>query len=395
MMSFFPVQKSLLRDDLLLSQDNASLESTFAFHSGNDLKRIALYKNPFEDSIIKGHQGLDLFRKIPDEIIVLIFKELDLTSLLRCSQVNLRFHSLAFSGSLWISVNFSKLNYDRVKVSGLKQVFLSRILPSCAKNIQRLDFRSCNLKSNFLNSALTSCINLKVLNLSSVECLDMSVFQTLSLYCSKLVELNLSNAAEVDDRSLELICENCSVLEVIHLSCVITKCHITDSGIAKIAQRSGATLQRIHLVGCENLTDDSIHAISSYCPQIQEIDVQGCFKITDQALAYLSQASTGLKSIDLSYCWRLTDWGLDNLPASLERLSLKFCYQLTNNASEYILLRGASLKVLDISFCNNITEEFGDTILNSRPDLSLISLAVEPVSFDRQVEYGDFAQFNT
>ena len=141
--------------------------------------------------------------------------------------------------------------------------------------------------------------------------------QFLSHIASHLISLDLSELTAVNDDVLEVIGNTCCRLEDVCFS----HCHLTDDGIKTFCSKC-KMLQSINLSGCQDITDDSLIAISTNCSSsLRHIKFGWCLKVTERSLEALANNCQNLVSVDASQC------ALKHIP--FEFLSLPLLQELT------------------------------------------------------------------
>ncbi|KAK1271162.1 hypothetical protein QJS04_geneDACA005929 [Acorus gramineus] len=222
--------------------------------------------------------------------------------------------------------------------------------------------------------------------------------------CRNLVEIDLSDAAGVDDAAVAVIGRGCANLEALRLSrCV----GVTDIGVAWVAVGC-RRLKRLCLRWCVKVTDLGVGLVAAKCEEIRSLDLSyvqitekclpavlrlrklenlalvGCVGIDDEGLMALKQGCKSLETLDLSYCENVTHAGLSYLTNGCDRLcQLNLSYgSLVNNSLGNCLGKlsnlqsirldgshvtcpglmaigtcGISLKELSLSKCSGVRDE--------------------------------------
>ncbi|XP_046363351.1 protein AMN1 homolog isoform X2 [Haliotis rufescens] len=143
---------------------------------------------------------------------------------------------------------------------------------------------------------------------------------------NRLQKLDLSES-EVTDAGLANL-SKCPQLKKIDLNSIKeSRTAVTTQGITALSQYCHQ-LQVVYVRRCVNLTDDALIALSQNCPQLRDLNIGGCPNITDRTLTALGQYSHFLKSLNFSraneihmdHCKHLTD-------ESVEAIT-QFCPQI-------------------------------------------------------------------
>jgi hypothetical protein len=134
--------------------------------------------------------------------------------------------------------------------------------------------------------------------------------------------------------------------------------NITDYGLIQFVQQY-PSLRKIRLYNCSQITDESVHAIGTYCLRLMELDLTGCIKITDEGINGLRQL-THLRSIALTQT-HITDDSLISIGQSafhhtLNEINLKMCTEITDDGFLFLLKHCPNLKTIGSIQCPKLTE---------------------------------------
>jgi len=88
--------------------------------------------------------------------------------------------------------------------------------------------------------------------------------------------LNLDGCQKISDASLVAIAENCPLLSDLDLS----KCMITDCGIAALANANQLNLQILSVSRCSSITDKSLLALGKLGQTLGGLNLQHCNAIS-------------------------------------------------------------------------------------------------------------------
>ncbi|KAI5065560.1 hypothetical protein GOP47_0020255 [Adiantum capillus-veneris] len=110
--------------------------------------------------------------------------------------------------------------------------------------------------------------------------------------------------------------------------------NVTDRAISAITQQCGQNLRTLILDGCKLLSDKTLTAISSHCPFLEDLDVSEC-TISDTGLKVLvDDAGQMLTSLNFSGCGGISDRILPSIYKncdSLLDLNIKNCAGFSEN----------------------------------------------------------------
>ncbi|KAK4606805.1 hypothetical protein RGQ29_000871 [Quercus rubra] len=309
--------------------------------------------------------------------------------------------------------------------------------------VSELDLSLCpRVDDAALTQIASSRSSLRSINLSRSRLFTHNGLSSLVANCAGLVEIDLSNRAELTDMAAAAIAEAKNLERLSLLRCKM----ITDMGIGCVAVGC-KKLRFINLKWCLRVSDLGVGLIAMKCKQIRAMDLsyvpitekclppilelehledlvlEGCPGIDDDGLATLKHGSKSLKNVshvglsslthgaeylqhlflayslsvtaDLAKCLhnisRLQSIKLDgcsvttsgikaigNWLASLKELSLSKCSGVTDECLSFLVQTHKELRKLDITCCSKITYASIDSITNSCT--SLTSLRMESCS---------------
>ncbi|KAM7268768.1 hypothetical protein ACFE04_010934 [Oxalis oulophora] len=162
-----------------------------------------------------------------------------------------------------------------VKCMGLKETPLEISVPGPCNSLRSLCVRNCTA---FGNTSLAFIGQL----------------------CPQLQHIELSNLCGVTDSGLLPLVENSEAgLVKVNLNGCL---NVTDKTISALARLHGTTLESLNLDGCRMITDLSLMAVAENCMFISDLDLSKC-GITDSGIAVLSRANQlNLRILSLSGC---------------------------------------------------------------------------------------------
>ena len=116
-------------------------------------------------------------------------------------------------------------------------------------------------------------------------------------------------------------------------------------------------LVRLSIEDCHHVCEDSVAAISQLLPNLKELNLQS-FEISDIAMTYFCpRQSESISICRITCCMHLTNQGVVNLVNSLPNLtvvSLSSCIKITDDAIEILAEKLTSLTSLDLSWCMKV-----------------------------------------
>lgn len=130
---------------------------------------------------------------------------------------------------------------------------------------------------------------------------------------------------------------------------------LNDLMISRIADCT--RLERLTLVGCSNLTDESLELILSNMPNLVALDLTGVSYVTDKSIIALARTASRLQGINLGGCKQVTDEGVSQLANHCTLLRrVKLAGLLVTNESVIELARQCPLLLeMDLNGCTSIS----------------------------------------
>ncbi|KAG8765300.1 SCF ubiquitin ligase complex subunit [Ceratobasidium sp. 428] len=130
---------------------------------------------------------------------------------------------------------------------------------------------------------------------------------------------------------------------------------ITDPIASRIA--GCIRLERLTLVGCSALTDESLETILSGMPQLVALDLTGVSSVTDRSITALARTASKLQGINLGGCKHVTDEGVGQLATHctlLRRVKLAGLH-VTNRSVIHLARSCPLLLEMDLNGCTEIS----------------------------------------
>ena len=147
--------------------------------------------------------------------------------------------------------------------------------------------------------------------------------QFLAHVASNLKSLDLSELSAVSDKIVEELPDVCPDLKDVCFS----HCKLSVQGLKMFCSKC-KMLQSVNFAGCQDISDDSIIALSTNCASLKRVQLQWCVKLTEKSLDALVTNCSNLTSINMSRCAiRHLPFGiLDHV--SLQELTVEGCTAL-------------------------------------------------------------------
>ncbi|XP_024876322.1 uncharacterized protein LOC112457468 [Temnothorax curvispinosus] len=296
---------------------------------------------------------------LPDEMLLIILKNLDLMTLCRLNRVNKRFNNLIQDPRLYKRLNIhcprnmsNIFCYFTSRCNKLQQLDLTKstfrvedfinFLDNCGKGLTHLRLESCGYSIN----------NLALLKISEI--------------CVNLKELNLNYCGDIDDKGF-LYLEKLNGLE--HLD--FCNAHIRAECLYKILQKN----PRMREVNLKNslymrtTPATQLYKFINLCPNLEVIRLEDCI-LTSQDIDNLADCKNLRKVYLPRFKPPVADDYLHRLLPSWQRLELVTlrCIVL-NDHNLKLLTQCKNLKQLQLYWVTLVTPDKCFTILEQCPKL--------------------------
>ncbi|XP_039203832.1 S-phase kinase-associated protein 2 isoform X2 [Crotalus tigris] len=203
---------------------------------------------------------------LPDELLLGIFSYLNLTDLLKVSQVCQRWHRLSLDESLWQTLDLAGKN--------LLPGVIGQLLP-----LGVIAFRCPR-----------SCIGTPLFKTSR------SIAQN-----PNLVRLNLSGCSGFSADTVEMLLKSCPRLEELNLGW----CDFTTEHLKIIVSHAPPKLLQLNLSGYrQNLLMPDVKTLLERCPGLIHLDLSDSVMLKPECFVYLQQL-TRLEHLGFSRCYQI------------------------------------------------------------------------------------------
>ncbi|XP_055822692.1 EIN3-binding F-box protein 1-like [Solanum dulcamara] len=187
-------------------------------------------------------------------------------------------------------------------------------------------------------SSLSPCDSLRSLSIRSCPGFGSTSLAMVGKLCPQLHHLDLSGLTGITDAGLLPLLES-SKAGLVKVN--LTDClNVTNEVVLSLARLHGETLELLNLDGCRKVTDASLVAIADSCPILNYLDVSKC-SITDSGVAALSHGvQLNLQVLSLSGCSMVTNKSISSLKTlgeSLIGLNLQHCNAISNSRVEALV----------------------------------------------------------
>ncbi|KAL6296656.1 hypothetical protein ACE6H2_004798 [Prunus campanulata] len=185
---------------------------------------------------------------------------------------------------------------------------------------------------------VSPCQSLRSLSLRNCPGFGNAGLALLGRLCPQLQHVDFSGLEGITDAGFLPLLENCEAgLVKVNLSgCV----NVTDKVVSSMAKLHGWTLEMVNLEGCKMISDAGLVAIAGNCPLLSDLDVSRC-AITDFGIASLACADQlNLQILAMSGCPLVSDKSLPALVKmgqTLLGLNLQHCKAISSSTVDRLV----------------------------------------------------------
>ncbi|KAI9024722.1 hypothetical protein DFJ74DRAFT_767275 [Hyaloraphidium curvatum] len=171
------------------------------------------------------------------------------------------------------------------------------------------------------------------LTLSGLPLLTDAALQAVGALCPELEQLEAAGCRLLTDVGVAALAAGCHALRNLDLEdCV----GVGDAGVRSLAAgRCRATLERLCLSFCEEVTDGSLVALVRHCPRLRALDLDNCGRISDALLDEIARLRARAR--------RAEQQGVPDLAlpaAELETLEVYDCRGVSREACKMLERKG-------------------------------------------------------
>jgi len=333
------------------------------------------------------------FDLLPREVILHIFSYLDITSLVRVSEVcstfkelgrdpflfsvvDLRqvFHCSSSSTLTWLLPLSSKLTQLDLSWCGsygkITPASLTQFLTSVGHQLTHLRLDNCHVATTLVLESIGSiCCTLTDLSLANCHLLKPTDFQSLA-QLSTLVSLNLYRTSINQACIISLLCNNRSLENI----CLAACNNINGDEVCLILSHCQPSLHCLDLWRCTTLTGRGVAALAS-CTELTDLDLGWCLNVqaSSGALVSLTEACPDLVRLFLTAHRQTGDRELGAMAqlTRLEQLDILGNRNVSLAAVSDLLARVTTLTMLDVSFCEQLGEANIAQLMVQYPSVSI------------------------
>ncbi|XP_026522193.1 S-phase kinase-associated protein 2 [Notechis scutatus] len=248
---------------------------------------------------------------LPDELLLGIFSYLNLTDLLKVSQVCQRWHRLSLDESLWQSLDLASKNLLPGVIGQLLPlgIITFRCPRSCigtplfktsrALCVQHLDLSNCSIKVIDLEDIIGRCQSLQNLSLEGLI-LSSDIVRSIAQN-PNLARLNLSGCSGFSADTVEVLLKSCLRLEELNLGW----CDFTAEHLKNVVSHIPSKLLQLNLSGYrQNLLIPDVKTLLERCSGLIHLDLSDSVMLKPECFAYFHQL-THLEHLSLSRCYQI------------------------------------------------------------------------------------------
>ncbi|CAJ1973718.1 unnamed protein product, partial [Sphenostylis stenocarpa] len=210
----------------------------------------------------------------------------------------------------------------------ITQIGLFGVFFHCSAKLKVLVLISCyGIKDLTMNlPPITPCESFWSLTIRDCPGFGNANLALLGKLCPQLKHVELCGLQRVTEAGyLPLLeCSEAGLVKVILKGCV----NVTDRVVLPVVNTHGWTLEMLCLEGCRRVTDASMIGIAAHCPMLSDLDLSKC-AITDAGIAALARGNQiGLAVLSVAGCILLSDQSIPALKKMgqfLAGLNIKHC----------------------------------------------------------------------
>lgn len=316
---------------------------------------------------------------------------------------------------------YSTESFHRKSLKPLRSEHLSEILDRYP-HVNNLDLSLCpRITDTSLTLISKSCkTTLRSINLSRSKFFTHSGLSNLVMNCGNLVEIDLSNATQLQDLAAAAIAEaknleklwlvRCKSITDIGIGCIAVGCRklkllslkwslgVGDLGVGLVAVKCNKIqtldlsylpitnkclseilkmecLEDLVLEGCFGIDGDSFRTLKQGCKSLKSLDMSSCQNVSHKGLSSLTSYAGCLQQLTLSYGSPVTLALADSLQklSKLQCIKLDGC-EVTCSGVTAIGNWCASLMELSLSKCSGVTDQGLSSLVAKQKDLKKLDI---------------------
>ncbi|KAI9728313.1 MAG: hypothetical protein M1834_007717 [Cirrosporium novae-zelandiae] len=297
---------------------------------------------------------------LSDEILLNIFKHLDVYQLMRLRAVSAHWsHLLNRSDKILHSLDLSK--YNR-KVTD--DALINYIIPFVGSRPRFIDISNCfHLTDEGFIALASQCgKNVTCWKMKSVWDITAVAILEMANNAKGLQHVDLSNCRKVSDNLMIRIVG-----------------YVVPNSPPQKSQQLPSKL-KVDTKAKKPAEIQPAPGTVMGCPGLKSLTLSYCKHVTDRFMQHLAlSAASRMEHIDLTRCTTITDLGFQfwgNVQfINLRRLCLADCTYLTDNAIVYLTNTAKGLQELDLSFCCALSDTATEVLALGCPQLTHLNLS--------------------
>ena len=271
---------------------------------------------------------------LPDNILISIFRHLELHQLMRLRLVSLHWSKI-LKGSPKLLQTLNLAMYNRIITD---EILINRICPFVGARPRAINIGNCfHITDEGFAALATTCgANVVSWKMKSVWDITAQAVLEMANKAKNLEEVDLSNCRKVSDNLLARV-------------------------VGWVVQGSPGNIAHQNLHGRQAAARSVGAPVPPQpppgtvfgCPKLKKLTLSYCKHVTDRSMAHMAyHAASRLEQIDLTRCTTITDQGFQHWGqfqfTKLTKLCLADCTYLTDNAIVYLTNAAKGLRDLDL-----------------------------------------------
>lgn len=322
------------------------------------------FSRPAEAKKVAKRPNFNFWRDMPPEVRFEILRYLTPRQIVRASSVSKSWHSMCFDGQLWSRLDTSEYYRDipadalvniitnagpfvrDLNLRGcvqLREMWNTNGLADACRNLENFSLEGCRIDRTSIHCFLLQNTRLVHVNLSRLAGATNSAMKIIAQYCPKIEYLNVSWCNNVDTRGIRKVVEACPNLRDLRAGEV--RGFDDVDFMVELFKRN--TLERLVLMHCDSLNDDSLSAL--FVGQEPEIDY-----VTGRPMV----PPRRFKHLDFTHCRGISNVGVKTMACNvpyLEGIQLSKCHGLSDDAVTDLLPTVPMLTHLDLEELEDLT----------------------------------------
>uniref|UniRef100_A0A915LHN0 F-box domain-containing protein n=1 Tax=Meloidogyne javanica TaxID=6303 RepID=A0A915LHN0_MELJA len=282
-------------------------------------------------------RAVDYFSKLPDFLLLQIFKHLNKHDLVRIMRTCRVFSQLGKNPHFWKFMNLSKRLIDELSLHSLLDRKMEILRLTEAELTESPQFVS-SYEINIQNIELTKLTHL---DLSHATYENSEILLRIFERCRNLEALSLESCSILNDAICNEIGKNLDLrfLDLVYVNSLKVNfgwANVGNGAITLICKLAPPSMIRLNLSGFrsnEELNDGNVKLLCLSCPRLEELDLSDNELITERALEAISSGLRNLKRLTLSRCYAIEPMAFVSLQ-NLEILNIFGC--ITNEGVELL-----------------------------------------------------------